>query len=116
MLKCSKSRFLARACLQVLNANGVSKLQAEVGQKLDPNQHEAVFDVPNPDAEPGTIAIIVKVGILPAGFSLVELHSKASALEWVLCPIVIDALAQNHFSKVFQQIEVLRLVCSLGTC
>lgn len=101
MLKCSKPRFLARACMQVLNANGVSKLKAEVGQKLDPNLHEAVFDVPNPDAEPGTIAIIVKVGILPAGLSLVELHFKASALVWVLCPIVIDALAQNYFSKVF---------------
>lgn len=45
----------------MFNANGVSKLTAEVGQKLDPNQHEAMFDVPNPDAEPGTIAVIVKV-------------------------------------------------------
>ena len=49
------------ACLQVLNANGVQKLNAELGQKLDPNQHEAMFDIPNPDAEPGTIAVIVKV-------------------------------------------------------
>ena len=52
------------ACLQALNANGVHKLTAEVGQKLDPNQHEAMFDIPNPDAEPGTIAVIVKVGDL----------------------------------------------------
>ena len=47
--------------MQVLSANDVSKLTAEVGQKMDPNQHEAMFDVPNPDAEPGSIAIIVKV-------------------------------------------------------
>ncbi|CAK0780663.1 hypothetical protein CVIRNUC_005131 [Coccomyxa viridis] len=47
---------------KALNANGVQKLTAEVGQKLDPNQHEAMFDIPNPDAEPGTIAVIVKPG------------------------------------------------------
>ena len=47
--------------MQVLSANGVSKLTAEVGQKLDPNLHEAMFDIPNPDAEPGSIAVIVKV-------------------------------------------------------
>jgi len=47
--------------MQVLSNNGVSKLTAEVGQKLDPNQHEAMFDVPIPDAEPGSIAVIVKV-------------------------------------------------------
>ena len=51
--------------MQVLNANGVSKLKAEIGQKLDPNLHEAMFDVQNPDAEPGTIAIVIKVGTLP---------------------------------------------------
>ena len=56
------------ACLQVLNANGVQKLTAELGQKLDPNQHEAMFDIPNPDAEPGTIAVIVKVGDMPQAF------------------------------------------------
>ena len=47
--------------MQVLSANGVSKVTAEIGQKLDPNLHEAMFDVPNPDAEPGSIMIIVKV-------------------------------------------------------
>ena len=47
--------------MQVLSANGVSKVTAEVGQKLDPNLHEAMFDIPNPDAEPGSIMIIVKV-------------------------------------------------------
>ena len=47
--------------MQVLSANGVSKVTAEVGQQMDPNLHEAMFDVPNPDAEPGSIAIIVKV-------------------------------------------------------
>ena len=57
------------ACSQALNANGVQKLTAEVGQKLDPNQHEAMFDIPNPDAEPGTIAVIVKVGDLSQALS-----------------------------------------------
>ena len=56
-------------CLQALNANGVHKLTAEVGQKLDPNQHEAMFDIPNPEAEPGTIAVIVKVGDLSQALS-----------------------------------------------
>ncbi|CAL5221570.1 g3786 [Coccomyxa viridis] len=47
---------------KVLSANGVSKVTAEVGQQMDPNLHEAMFDVPNPAAEPGSIAIIVKPG------------------------------------------------------
>jgi hypothetical protein len=71
--------------MQVLNANGVSKLKAEVGQKLDPNLHEAVFDVPNPEAEPGTIAIIIKVGIRPAGLSPVEMHYWAPVLGRIVC-------------------------------
>ncbi len=55
--------------MQVLSANGVSKVTAEVGQQMDPNLHEAMFDVPNPAAEPGSIAIIVKVCAAPQSFS-----------------------------------------------
>lgn len=55
--------------MQVLSANGVSKVTAEVGQQMDPNLHEAMFDVPNPDAEPGSIAIIVKVCTNPQSLS-----------------------------------------------
>ena len=64
----SGSRCHCSARLQVLNANGVQKLTAELGQKLDPNQHEAMFDMPNPDAEAGTIAVIVKVGDMSHAF------------------------------------------------
>ena len=28
---------------------------------MDPNLHEALFDVPNPSQEPGTIAVVTKV-------------------------------------------------------
>ena len=71
--------------MQVLSNNGVSKLTAEVGQKLDPNQHEAMFDVPIPDAEPGSIAVIVKVCHLLKASPLSDYYVLSTCLQSGLC-------------------------------
>ena len=31
-------------------------------EKFDPNLHEALFQLPVPDKEPGTVAVVEKVG------------------------------------------------------
>lgn len=74
-----------RDLMQVLSNNGVSKLTAEVGQKLDPNQHEAMFDVPIPDAEPGSIAVIVKVRHLLKASPLSAYCVLSTCLQAGLC-------------------------------
>ena len=33
-----------------------------VGEKFDPNLHNALFEVPDATKEPGTVAIVIKVG------------------------------------------------------
>lgn len=47
--------------LQVFNKHGVV-LSDPQGQRFDPNLHEAVFQQPVPDKEPGTIFVVTKPG------------------------------------------------------
>jgi len=44
----------ARELDAVFNRNGVTRIEAK-GQKLDPNRHQAMMEIPSDDAEPGTI-------------------------------------------------------------
>ena len=46
--------------LQVLRRNGVEPFRPE-GEKFDPNQHEALFQLPDPSKEPGTVGVVTKV-------------------------------------------------------
>ena len=96
---------------QVLSANGVSKVTAEVGQKLDPNLHEAMFDGPNPAAEPGIIAVIVKVCHHAQDLSLV-----------CTCPQQLMSYTVAHLPQLsrvplvwLQGTDLLLLVCSVDT-
>ncbi len=47
--------------VQYLEANGVQRIDPTLGEKLDPNKHEAVYQVSDPTKEPGTIAAVLKV-------------------------------------------------------
>jgi len=47
--------------LSVLKKNGVERFDP-TGQPFDPNLHEARFEVPVPDKEPGTVVVVTKVG------------------------------------------------------
>ena len=49
--------------LQYLEANGVQRIDPTLGERLDPNKHEAVYQVSDPTKEPGTIAAVLKVWI-----------------------------------------------------
>ncbi|CAL8468666.1 g8206 [Coccomyxa elongata] len=48
--------------VKYLEANGVEKIDPTLGEKLDPNKHEAVYQVSDPTKEPGTIAAVLKKG------------------------------------------------------
>ncbi|MFC4624678.1 nucleotide exchange factor GrpE [Daeguia caeni] len=50
-----------RAMLQTLERHGVTKLEPE-GQKFDPNFHQAMFEVPNPDLPSNTVVQVVQAG------------------------------------------------------
>ncbi|MDQ2632941.1 MAG: nucleotide exchange factor GrpE [Pseudomonadota bacterium] len=50
-----------RAMLSALERHGVKKLQPE-GEKFDPNFHQAMFEVPNPDVPSGTVVEVVQTG------------------------------------------------------
>lgn len=55
-----------RSMLSALERHGVRKLDP-VGQKFDPNFHQAMFEVPNPDVPNNTVVQVVQ-----AGFSIGE--------------------------------------------
>jgi molecular chaperone GrpE len=50
-----------RAMLSALERHGVKKLQPE-GEKFDPNFHQAMFEVPNPDMPANTVVQVVQPG------------------------------------------------------
>ena len=51
----------ARGMLTTLERHGVKKLAPE-GEKFDPNFHQAMFEVPNPDIANGTVVQVVQPG------------------------------------------------------
>jgi molecular chaperone GrpE len=50
-----------RAMLGALERHGVKKLQPE-GEKFDPNFHQAMFEVPNPEVPANTVVQVVQSG------------------------------------------------------
>lgn len=50
-----------RAMLSALERHGVKKLEPQ-GEKFDPNFHQAMFEVPNPDVPNGTVVQVVQSG------------------------------------------------------
>ena len=46
--------------MQAFNKHGVERFDP-TGQPFDPNSHMALFKVPDPTKEPGTIAVVMKV-------------------------------------------------------
>lgn len=50
-----------RAMLTALERHGVKKLEP-VGEKFDPNFHQAMFEIPNPDMVNGTVMQVVQAG------------------------------------------------------
>ena len=50
-----------RAMLAALERHGVRKLAPE-GEKFDPNFHQAMFELPNPDVPAGTVVQVVQPG------------------------------------------------------
>lgn len=50
-----------RAMLLALERHGVTKLEPE-GQRFDPNFHQAMFEVPNPDLPNNTVVQVVQTG------------------------------------------------------
>lgn len=52
-----------RDLLNTLERHGVKKLEPQ-GQKFDPNLHQAMFEVPNPDVPNGTVVQVVQSGFV----------------------------------------------------
>jgi molecular chaperone GrpE len=55
-----------RSLQGVLERHQVKRIEPQIGEKLDPNRHQAMFEVPRPDGVPGTIAEVVQAGYLIA--------------------------------------------------
>lgn len=54
-----------RSLLSTLERHGVTRLEPE-GQKFDPNFHQAMFEVPNPDVPNNTVVQVVQAGYVIA--------------------------------------------------
>ncbi|HMT43621.1 MAG TPA: nucleotide exchange factor GrpE [Chakrabartia sp.] len=52
-----------RELASVFERNGITKIEA-MGQPLDPNRHQAMMEMPNADAEPGTIVMEMQSGYM----------------------------------------------------
>jgi molecular chaperone GrpE len=74
-----------RDMLKALERHGVKRLDPQ-GQKFDPNMHQAMFEVPNPDVPAGTVVQVVQTGysigervLRPALVGVAKGGPKASA-------------------------------------
>ncbi|EGR30301.1 ribulose-phosphate 3-epimerase, putative [Ichthyophthirius multifiliis] len=55
------SKLTFKILEKVLEKNGVVKINPE-GEKFDPNYHEALFNIPDPTKENGTVAFVAQTG------------------------------------------------------
>jgi len=49
--------------LKTFAKHGIHRMTPE-GEKFDPNMHEALYEMPNPEAEPGTVARVESTGYM----------------------------------------------------
>ena len=52
-----------RELLKILERNGVRKF-SPLGEKFDPNLHQAMYEVPDSDAAPGSVAQVIQAGYM----------------------------------------------------
>jgi molecular chaperone GrpE len=58
-------KLTERSLMSTLERHGVKRLEPE-GQKFDPNFHQAMFEVPNPDVPNNTVVQVVQAGYVIA--------------------------------------------------
>lgn len=90
-----------RAMLAALERHGVKKLAPE-GEKFDPNFHQAMFEVPNPDLPAGTVVQVVQPGysigervLRPAMVGVSKGGPKAAAAEAPVEPGPVNEQAEK---------------------
>ena len=49
--------------MKVLEKHGVKKIEP-LGEKFDPNKHQAMYEVPDPSAQPGSVVQVIQAGYL----------------------------------------------------
>ena len=76
-----------RELTKVLDKHGV-KMFSPLGEKFDPNFHQAMYEIPDPSAAPGTVAQVIQAGYLigervlrPAMVAVVKAPPKVAANE-----------------------------------
>jgi molecular chaperone GrpE len=52
-----------RELMKILERNGVKKF-SPLGEKFDPNLHQAMYEVPTPDQPPGQVAQVIQAGYM----------------------------------------------------
>jgi molecular chaperone GrpE len=79
-----------RAMLSTLERHGVRKLEP-VGEKFDPNFHQAMFEIPNPDVPNNTVMQVVQAGftigervLRPAMVGVAKGGPKAASAENII--------------------------------
>lgn len=90
-----------RSMLAALERHGVKKLQPE-GEKFDPNFHQAMFEVPNPNVPSGTVIQVVQTGYVigdrvlrPAMVGIAKGGPKVAASETAAEPGPLNARAEK---------------------
>jgi len=90
-----------RAMLSALERHGVKKLEPE-GEKFDPNFHQAMFEVPNPEVPANTVVQVVQPGysigervLRPAMVGVAKGGPKQSASEAPVEPGPVNEQAEK---------------------
>merc|ERR1712203_1053333 len=76
--------------LQVFNKHGLVQ-ENPLGEKFDPNKHDALFQIPDPDKEPNTVMDVQKVGYILQGRTI-----RPAAVGVSRKPLSVDATADER--------------------
>jgi molecular chaperone GrpE len=90
-----------RAMLAALERHGVRRIEPQ-GERFDPNFHQAMFEVPNPDVPSGTVVQVVQTGYVigdrvlrPAMVGVSKGGPKAAPASGAVEPGLVDERAEK---------------------
>ena len=80
-----------RSLQAAFERNQIKRIEPQIGEKLDPNRHQAMFEVPKAGAVPGAIAEVVQ-----AGYSVADRLLRPAMVGVVARPTAVEQPASSN--------------------
>ena len=79
-----------RELMAVFERNGITRIAA-MGLPLDPNQHQAMIEIPSNEAEPGTVVQEMQAGYMIKDLSLIHISEPTRRTRRSFCRAILGS-------------------------